>query len=143
MQISFSPHITSIYILYRASFSVCSARAVLVQTQDLTSVSTHTQTPKSSYHPGTLFCPPCNQPVSRFCRAGRRKKLFFGTSNMAAILDVSLCRGHWTGAREGEKEADKESWGVHFRQREREVSIVAHFDRRVCGGGVSVHIRRR
>lgn len=54
---------------------------------------------------------------------------------MAAILDVSLCRGHWTGAREGEKEEDKESCGVHFRQREREVSIVAHFDRRVCVGG--------
>lgn len=27
MQISFSPHITSIYILYKANFTTCGARA--------------------------------------------------------------------------------------------------------------------
>ncbi len=34
--------------------------------------------------------------VTIFVRVGKRKKLFFGPSNMAAILDASLFQGHWT-----------------------------------------------
>lgn len=68
MQISFSPHISSIYILYKANFATCSFSCD-GQRRDLTSVLTYTQQSqlssslvKTSYHPTSLFCPPCNQP---------------------------------------------------------------------------------
>lgn len=90
MQISFPPNISSIYILYKANFSW--------QRRDLTSVVTHTRMSLSSVnHPASLFYPPCNQPSLKFIRTSKRKeKKFFGPSNTAAILDVSLFQGHWT-----------------------------------------------
>ena len=94
MQISFSPHITSIYILYRANFTTCS-------------FSCDTRTSQtSSDRPASLFCPPCNRPLSTLQK--EKKKLFFCPSTTAAILDVSLFQGRWTRAREGERERERE-----------------------------------
>lgn len=47
------------------------------------------------------FCPPCKQPSPSTSEV--KKKKFFGPSNTAAILDVSLFQGRWTWAREGER----------------------------------------